>query len=234
MKRKIKTLRYIGTVTIASIIGISAFLAVTAEAETETDATIAQADAFIERYEHDTTCINRGRTSDSDSDSLVNRVEPETVSLSYSEWKEQKTQQETETEPNYYEMDVWTLGSTLYGISELDTTRTLKLITYEGYGDSPLSYYVACCCWVRCQEEYFGFCDLYESFGGLDACSYGGQYGAWMDELEYSDYAVEALRECYLSPTYVTSCNGCEIPDEWIYAEWTEDGFIYVWEEVKE
>ena len=223
MKRKsIKKLRYIGIATFSAIVGITAFLGVNAEAET--DEAIAQADAFIERYENDFS-DSGSIYSCSYSDSSLHSAEPETVSLSYSEWLNQQ-----ETEPNYYDMDVWTLGSCLYGISELDTTRTLKLITYEAYGaDSPLSYYVACCCWVRCREGYFGFSNLYESFGGLDAVSYGGQYGEWMDELDYADYAVEALRECYLSPTYVTSCNGCEIPENWIYAEDTERGTIYVY-----
>lgn len=54
------------------------------------------------------------------------------------------------------ELDLWELGLQKWGISYTDTSRTLRLITYEGYGDSWLSYYVACCCWVRATEGYWG------------------------------------------------------------------------------
>ena len=183
-------------------------------------------------------------------------VEPETVSLSYSEWKEQQTyldtkascgqvekasvyavsevsEELTETseqvnldkEPDIYSMDVWTLGSYLYGISELDTTRTLKLITIEGYGDSPLSYYVACCCYVRATEGCWGYTEngepsLFRAFGEVDT-----NYGNWMDSYEIADYAYEVLRQCYLNPTYVRYCNGMAAPESYVYYE----NGIYVW-----
>lgn len=180
-------------------------------------------------------------------------VEPETVSLSYSEWKEQQTYLDTkasceqvekasvyavsetseevtetfeqvnlDTEPDIYSMDVWTLGSYLYGISEYDTTRALILITFEGYGaDSPLSYYVACCCWVRATEGYWGYGDLYRAFGEADTWN----YGEWLDSYGYADYAVEVLRQCYLDPSYVRYCNGMTVPESYVYYE----GGIYVW-----
>lgn len=183
-------------------------------------------------------------------------VEPETVSLSYSEWKEQQTQEEVtngniegnridssnnndvsvgcntdnnlyqftqdEIEPDIYSMDVWTLGSYLYGIPEYDTTRALILITFEGYGaESPLSYYVACCCWVRATEGYWGYGDLYRAFGEADTWN----YGEWLDSYGYADYAVEVLRQCYLNPSYVRYCNGMTVPESYVYYE----GGIYVW-----
>lgn len=180
-------------------------------------------------------------------------VEPETVSLSYAEWKEQQSYLDTkasyeqvekssvyavsevseeltetseqvnlDTEPDIYSMDVWTLGSYLYGIPEYDTTRSLILITFEGYGaESPLSYYVACCCWVRATEGYWGYGDLYRAFGEADTWS----YGEWLDSYGYADYAVEVLRQCYLNPTYVKYCNGMTVPESYVYYE---QG-IYVW-----
>lgn len=169
------------------------------------DEQINQIDEFIEANELGTDSI------------LDLQEEPGTVSLSYAEWQEQQT---AETEPNVYEMDVWTLGSYLYGISELDTTRALKLITYEGYGYSPLSYYVACCCWVRSTEGLWGYNNLYQAFGEADT-----SYDEWLDCIEIADYAYEYLRECYLNPSYVKYCNGMTIPNEWIY----EENGIYCW-----
>jgi len=118
------------------------------------------------------------------------------------------------------QIDIWDLGLNKWGISYEDTNRALRLITYEGYGYSELSYYVACCCWVRATEGYWGYGNLYNAFGEIDP-----QYGLWMDELGIADYAYEYLRECYEEPTYCRYCNGLMVPDEWIYAE---DG-IYCW-----
>lgn len=197
---QMKTLRYILVLALAVVIGILIARASIIEA----DAEIEQIDAFIEEYSAPETTGS----------------EPETVSLSYEEW-----QATSEVENLTTEMDVWTLGSYLYGISELDTTRALKIITYESYGYSPLSYYVACCCWVRATENYWGYPNLYEAFGEADAVSNGGQYGEWMDCLEVADWAIYALEQCYLNPAYVQYCNGMTIPEGWIYAE---EG-IYVW-----
>jgi len=116
--------------------------------------------------------------------------------------------------------DVFELGLDRYGISHLDTERTLKLITYEGYGESMLSYYVACCCWVRATEDYWGYGNLYSAFGEIDT-----QYGTWMDSLGIADYAYDYLLMCYQDPTYCKYCNGCTIPNDYIY---TERG-IYCW-----
>lgn len=117
-------------------------------------------------------------------------------------------------------LDVWDMGLEWYGISYEDTTRTLKLITYEGYEDSMLSYYVACCCFVRATEGYWGYGNLYSAFGEIDT-----QYGLWMDELGYEDYAVYMLETCYREPTYCKYVNGLVVPSEYIYYE---DG-IYCW-----
>ena len=177
---------------------------------------------------------------------VVTREEPETVKLSYEEYLDIKAscQQVTETalvaeetdfeaetwtseQVNLDTMDVWTLGAYLYGIPEYDTTRSLILITFEGYGaESPLSYYVACCCWVRATEGCWGYTEdgcpsLYRAFGEADTWN----YGSWLDNYGYADYAVEVLRECYLNPTYVKYCNGMMVPESWIY----EEGGIYVW-----
>lgn len=167
------------------------------------------------------------------------QIELETVSLSYEDYLDTKASYEqvnepassavleeteavTETEKQVNTMNVWELGSYLYDIPEYDTTRSLVLITYEGYGpDSPLSYYVACCCWVRATENYLGFDNLYTSFGGADTWN----YGEWLDNYGYAEYAVEVLRQCYLNPTYVVNCNGMEVPDSYIY----EENGIYVW-----
>ena len=192
-----KTLRYILIFALAIVIGILIARASIIEA----DAEIEQIDSFIE--------ANSVQNTQED--------EPETVSLSYADWQEQQT---AEAEPNVYEMDVWTLGSYLYGISELDTTRALKIITYENYGYSPLSYYVACCCWVRSTENLWGYENLYRAFGEADT-----SYTEWMDEIEIADWAFDALRECYLNPSYVRYCNGMTIPEGWIY----EESGIYVW-----
>ena len=221
MKRKsLRITRYIIIGLMAAAVGLIVANAVKADAET--DAQLAEIDSFIENH-----------TSDKHYKA---EIEPETVSLTYSAYLAQKAENEAVTEsqteeqteqqtPDLYSMDVWELGSYLYGISELDTTRTLKLITYEGYGaESPLSYYVACCCWVRCQENYFGFDNLYSSFGGADT-----SYNEWMDEIEIADYAYDALWQCYMNPSYVTSCNGMECPAEYVYAEFDGRYMIYVW-----
>lgn len=192
-----KTLRYILIFALAIVIGILIARASIIEA----DAEIEQIDSFIEKNSVQNTF----------------EAEPETVSLSYSDWQEQQT---AETEPNVYEMDVWTLGNYLYGISELDTTRALKIITYENYGYSPLSYYVACCCWVRATEDLWGYSDLYRAFGEADT-----SYTEWLDSVEIADWAFDALTECYLNPTYCKYCNGMMIPEEWIYSE----SGIYAW-----
>ena len=198
MKRKtLKTLRFVIICLIAVVAGILVTKAVTVSA----DAEIEQIDAFIEANSVD----------------YEFNAEPETVSLSYAEWKEQQTQP---TEPNVYEMDVWTLGNYLWDISELDTTRALKIITYEGYEYSPLSYYVACCCWVRATEGYWGYGDLFSAFGEADT-----SYGEWMDCIDYEDWAVEYLRLCYEAPTYCRYCNGMTVPEAWIY----EENGIYCW-----
>lgn len=173
--------------------------------------------------------------------------ELETVSTSYEKYLEQKetetnitygidnygyiedygineteTEYEVVTEPKYSEMDVWTLGRELYGIPDYDTTRSLILITFEGYGpESPLSYYVACCCWTRATNGYLGFDNLYSAFGGADVLN----YGEWLDNNGYADYAIEVLRQAYLSPMYIMNCNGMETPENYIYYE----NGIYVW-----
>lgn len=188
-----KRARYILIILIALVVGILTARAVTVSAEEE----IRKADEIIEATPEYTT-----------------EAEPETVSLSYAEWQEQQTL------PDVYQMDVWTLGEHLYGISELDTTRTLKLISYEGYGYSPLSYYVACCCWVRATEGYWGYGNLYSAFGEADT-----SYDEWMDCIEVADWAYDYLRWCYLEPSYVRYCNGMYVPESWVYEE---DG-IYVW-----
>ena len=157
----------------------------------EADEVIEQADEFIETSEE------------------VYLEEPETVSLSYEDWQEQQA-----------EMDVWEMGAYYYGISELDTTRTLKIISYEGYGCSPLSYYVACCCWVRATEGYWGYDNLYQAFGEADT-----SYDEWMDGIEIADWAYEYLELCYKDPSYCRYCNGMMVPDAWMYEE---DG-IYCW-----
>ena len=137
---------------------------------------------------------------------------------------EETTEEPTTTEPDIYQMDVWELGEYLYGISYQDTNRTLRLITYEGYGGSLLSYYVACCCWVRATEGYWGYGNLYQAFGEADT-----SYDLWMDELGIADWAYPALWECYIDPTYVRYCNGMAEPSEYIYAENIGYTTIYVW-----
>lgn len=216
MKRKtLKTLRYTIIFLIAVTVGLLVTRAVTVDAET--DAQLVQIDSFIEshsveKHEH--------------------LEEMETVSLSYEDWKEQNDSNNSDTESDnsnsadytvysveQENLDVWQLGLE-HGISELDTTRILKLITYEGYGESPLSYYVACCCYVRATEGYWGYSNLYQAFGEADT-----SYDVWLDEIEIADYAFDALTECYLNPSYVKYCNGMTVPDGWVY----EEGGIYVW-----
>ena len=172
-------MKRIAILTASAIIGVIITLAVTASAEA--DECIAEADAYISEIES-------------------YEAEPETVSLSYAEWQEQQTVEE---------MDVWELGSYLYGISETDTTRALKLITFEGYGESPLSYYVGCCCWVRATENLWGYPDLFAAFGEADSWN----YGLWLDEIEVAPYAYDYLRLVYESPTYCRYCNGMAVPD---------------------
>lgn len=203
MKRVIKITKYMMPGLAAVLIGAVIAAAVTTSAEA--DECIAKADAIIEANEI-TSSYNE------------NYNEPETVSLSYADWQGQQT------EPDLYQMDVWQLGSYLYGISELDTTRSLILITVEGYGYSQLSYYVGCCCLTRLTADpyLFGADNLYWSFGGNGS---DPSYDIWMDSIEYEDYAVEYLREVYLNPTYVLSCNGMETPENYVYYE----NGIYVW-----
>ena len=220
-RRSLRITRYIliGLITIAVGLTVTKLVQTDAEADDQ----IEQIDAFITSHELRN----------------ASHEEPETVSLSYEEWKEQQNDDsnviDTESDDidsagcdipsNESEsVDVWSLGLDR-GISELDTTRTLKLITYEGYGESPLSYYVACCCYVRATENYWGYPNLFEAFGEIDSVSNGGQYGEWMDDLEIADYAFDALTECYLNPSYVKYCNGMTVPQEWVYSE----SGVYVW-----
>lgn len=132
----------------------------------------------------------------------------------------EEEQNEFITEEEPITDDIYELGYSLYGISYLDTERSLKLITYEAYGWSPLSYYVACCCWTRATEDYWGYGNLYSAFGEADT-----SYDLWMDELGIADFAYDALYQCYMNPSYIRYCNGMAIPTEYIYYE---DG-IYVW-----
>lgn len=125
-----------------------------------------------------------------------------------------------DTDDVYAGLDVWDMGLEWYDISYLDTTRTLKLITYEGYGYSRLSYYVACCCWSRATEDYWGYGNLYSAFGEADT-----SYDTWMDELGIADYAYVALEQCYRDPIYCRYCNGMAVPYDYIYYE----NGIYVW-----
>ena len=131
--------------------------------------------------------------------------------------------EETTTE-TLTELDLWDMGLEWYGISYEDTNRALRIITYEGYGYSPLSYYVACCCWVRATEGYWGYLNLYQAFGEADT-----SYDTWMDELGIADWAYPALWECYIDPTYCRYCNGMAEPNEYIYAEHINGYWIYVW-----
>ena len=195
MKRKYKALRYTAITLASVLIGVVIATAVTTSAEA--DAQLERVDEYIATH-----------TTSSNTLNALDALEPETVSLSYSEWQTQEA------------MDVWELGAYKYGISELDTTRTLKLITIEGYHDSPLSYYVACCCWVRATEGYWGYGDLFSAFGEADT-----NYGEWMDCIDYEDWAVEYLRLCYEAPTYCRYCNGMTVPEAWIY----EENGIYCW-----
>lgn len=118
------------------------------------------------------------------------------------------------------DLDVWDMGLEWYGISYEDTNRTLRLITYEGYKNSMLSYYVACCCWVRATEGYWGYGNLYSAFGEIDT-----QYGLWMDSLEIADWAYYYLEMCYQNPTYCKYVNGLMVPSDYIYCE----RGIYCW-----
>lgn len=128
---------------------------------------------------------------------------------------------------NHSELDLWDAGLEWYGISYQDTNRSLRLITYEGYGYSRLSYYVACCCWTRATEGYWGYPNLYAAFGQNDE-SY---WGDWLDGIGIADWAYDALWECYRNPTYCMYCNGVIEPYNYMYAEWSEgDGcMIYCW-----
>lgn len=161
------------------------------------------------------------------SEELYQAADDQVLDAEFDSEIEKNAQNEAEIEFSQPEMDIWDMGYEWYGISYLDTTRSLKIITYEGYGYSDLSYYVACACWSRCMypEDFGLWPDLYESFGGYDAVSYGGQYGAWMDNLDYECWAAEYLEMCYRDPMYIDQVNGMMVPSEYIY---TEDG-IYVW-----
>lgn len=147
-------------------------------------------------------------------------LEETTMNVTETEMFIEEVTEEIYSEPDIYSMDVFDLGAYLYGISYDDTYASLVLITYEAYGYSPLSYYVACCCWVRATEDYWGYGDLYSAFGEADT-----SYGPWMAELGYEDWAIDALWECYMDPTYACYCNGMTVPSDYIYYE---DG-IYVW-----
>ena len=187
------------------------------------DAVIKEADEIIERAESRSSAAETFTTftetkdfseisSGTDSDEEIIIIEEETE-LNF----------EPET-PDIYTMDVWDLGLYLYDISYLDTSRALKLITYEGYGYSPLSYYVACCCWTRATENYWGYDNLFSAFGEADT-----SYDTWMDGLEIADWAYDALCECYLDPMYVRYCNGVIEPEDYIYCEFDGAYWIYVW-----
>lgn len=202
MKRKHKSTRYMMITLAAALIGVVIATAVTTNAETDTQ--LEQIDEFIE-----------ANSADYEFD-----AEPETVSLSYEDWQVQQA------EPDIYQMDVWTLGSYLYGISELDTTRMLKLITIENYAEDPtLDYYCACACVTRAVNDYFGFGDIYSAFGGADEWY---QTLLW-DEDWYGidDHAYGALRDALLNYQFIDQCNGMIVPDECIY--YSEIYDIYVW-----
>lgn len=132
-------------------------------------------------------------------------------------------------------LDVWDLASYLYGISYTDTTRALQLITIEEYGYSPLSYYVACCCIARANGirygEYigylWGYSDMFTAFGEADPSYTVERY--WDHYI--ADYAYVAYRQALMDEEwrYVAYCNGMAEPYDYIYAEFTGSGMIYVW-----
>lgn len=196
-----RMLKFLLIYTFCLLVVICSLLTISHNKNMQSDKQIKMIDEFISSQKHYTS----------------EEKELETVGLSYDDWKLSKKSKEQETDLDV--TDVWTLG-VKYGISELDTTRTLKLITYEGYGNSPLSYYVACCCWVRATENYWGYSDLYRAFGEADE-----SYTEWLDSVEIADFAYDALEQCYKNPSYVKYCNGMTIPDSWVY----EENGIYVW-----
>lgn len=119
-------------------------------------------------------------------------------------------------------LDVWDMGLKWYGISYEDTTRSLKLITIEGYEWDILSYYVACACWSRATEGLWGYSDMFTAFGQDDP-----YYGTWMDDTVIADYAYYYLEECYRNPSYIKYVNGMASPSNYIY--YSEEYGIYVW-----
>ena len=131
-----------------------------------------------------------------------------------------KAEAETSYEDWLNSLDLWDYGLAVWGISYEDTNRILRLVSYESYGYSPLSYYVACCCWVRVTEGYWGYGNLYTAFGEVDY-----SYDLWMDELGIADWAYEYVWDCYRNPTYCRYCNGMTIPYDYIYYE----SGIYCW-----
>lgn len=225
-----KTLIVIMSILTGIAIGL---LIVSQDMTTKADEQLAEIDRFIEEHEirskHDTSKYSNiafddiDNTGISDSNNISNEQAIMELFGNSEQLIEELDNNLTEVNSEIVELEeknVWQLGYELYGISELDTTRTLKLITYEGYGDSALSYYVACCCWVRATEGYWGYGNLYSAFGEADT-----SYNEWMDELDIADYAYTYLEQCYRNPTYVKYCNGMTEPYEYVYYE---DG-IYVW-----
>lgn len=118
--------------------------------------------------------------------------------------------------------DVYELAYALYGISELDVSRMLKLCTYEGYGADPTLDMYCCMCMVnRVIEDYWGYGNIYNAFGEID-----WQYGTWMDSLGIADHAYSALWNAlmYLDRN-VRYCNGLQNLDYAIYVSDVYWGF---------
>lgn len=118
--------------------------------------------------------------------------------------------------------DVYELAYALYGISELDVSRMLKLCTYEGYGADPTLDMYCCMCMVnRVIEGYWGYGNIYNAFGEID-----WQYGTWMDSLGIADHAYSALWNAlmYLDRN-VRYCNGLQDLSYAIYASDVYYGF---------
>lgn len=118
--------------------------------------------------------------------------------------------------------DVYYVAQALYGISEYDVSKCLKLISYEGYGADPyLDYLMACTCVNRL--VFYPGCELYSFWGGGD-----GSYGTWMDGLGIADHAYSALYEALMNPNWdAWDCHGMCPENGYWSGQYLEDA-IYV------
>ena len=118
------------------------------------------------------TCIvgcNKADAEEPTEETIIETIVIESSDEETTEESEEVTQNATEEiiSNNYDENNIYNVAYDLYGMSETNVIKALKLITYEGYGaDGYLDYLMAC----TVINHYLAnpAAELYSNWGGGD------------------------------------------------------------------